>query len=59
MDEQYDAVLYYRPKSVMTESRLSPALCADSAYMEIRLGRMTLVGQPTDQLRAYCSSVTK
>lgn len=59
MDEQYDAVIYYGPRSAMTYSRLPPARCADPAYMKMRLGRMALVGQPTQALQDYCASVTK
>jgi hypothetical protein len=58
MEDQFDALLYLGPPSSMTRSRLSPALCADSAYMEMRLSRMSLVKQPTDGLKNYCASVT-
>lgn len=54
MDEQFDAILYLGPPASMTRSRLSPAVCADSAYITTRLGRMTLVGVPTDALKRLC-----
>lgn len=54
MDEQFDAILYLGPRSAMTRSRLSPAICADSAYITTRLGRMALVGVPTEALKKHC-----
>ena len=39
-----DAVLYLGPPSAMTFSRISPELCADPRYIEMRLGRV-----PPDQ----------
>lgn len=59
MEDQFDALLYLGPPSSMTRSRLSPALCADSAYMEMRLSRMSLVKQPTDGLKQYCASLSQ
>jgi hypothetical protein len=58
MDEQFDALLYLGPPSTMTQVRLSPEFCADAAYMAMRLKRMALVGQPTDQLKQYCAAVS-
>jgi hypothetical protein len=62
IEHQFDAILYLGPPSSMTISRLSPALCADSRYMEMRLGRLVLVRpppgapfNPADQLRDYCA----
>jgi hypothetical protein len=49
--------IYLGPPASMTQVRLSPSLCADPAYMEMRLKRMSLVGQPTDGLKQYCASV--
>lgn len=43
---QFDAVLYLGPVSAMTRSRLAPALCADRAYLEMRLGRLNLIPHP-------------
>jgi hypothetical protein len=57
MEDQFDALLYLGPPSSMTRSLLSPALCADSAYMQMRLARMALVKQPADALKQYCASV--
>lgn len=62
MEDQFDTILYLGPPSSMTMSKLSPALCANRAYMEMRLGRLGLVPappganfSPADQLRDYCS----
>ena len=59
MEDQFDAVLYIGQKAAITQSRLSPALCADAAYVKMRLNRIALVGPApeADRLRAYCASV--
>jgi hypothetical protein len=44
MDEQFDALLYLGPQSSITRSQLSPSLCADEAYMRMRVGRMEMLG---------------
>ena len=54
MDEQFDALIYLGPPSAMTRSRLSPATCADTAYISTRIARMTMVGVPTDALKKIC-----
>lgn len=54
IDEQFDAIVYLGPPSAMTRSRLLPTTCADSAYMATRIGRMALVGVPTDGLKKLC-----
>ncbi len=59
-EEQFDAVLYLGPPSKMTESQWSPALCADAAYMEMRLKRIAVSGIPqaeADRLKTYCASL--
>ena len=43
MSEEVDAVLYLGPPGTITLSRLSSELCADSAYLRMRLGRLGLV----------------
>jgi hypothetical protein len=57
MEDQFDALLYFGPRSALTRSSLSPKLCADAAYLEMRMSRMALVGQPTDPLKRYCAAV--
>ena len=57
--EQFDAALYLGPPSRMTRSLLSPSLCRDAAYMEMRRERLSLLGMQRDleQLRSYCARV--
>lgn len=59
MEDQFDAVLYLGPKAALTQSRLPPALCADAAYMKMRLGRIAELGPPPEvgRLETYCASV--
>jgi hypothetical protein len=65
MEEQADALLYLGPPSVMTLSRLSPTLCSDAGYVEMRLARMALdpgpprAPAPIDQLKRNCATVTR
>jgi hypothetical protein len=42
MEDQFDAVLYLGPVSSITQSLLSPSLCADAEYRKMRLARMAL-----------------
>jgi hypothetical protein len=63
LEEQFDAILYLGPPSSMTAAKLSPALCRDRAYMEMRLRRLQLVPpppgasvSPAEQLKSYCAS---
>ncbi len=60
----FDAVLYLGPPSSMTAARLSPALCSDRAYVEMRIGRLGLVPPPpgamitpAERLKEYCARV--
>jgi hypothetical protein len=45
----YDALLYLGPPSTLTFSKLSPTLCNDATYVNMRLTRMAFVGQPTPE----------
>ena len=58
-EEQFDAVLYLGPPSGMTRSLLSPSLCRDAAYMDMRRERLSLLGmqRDLDQLLRYCARV--
>ncbi len=58
-EEQFDAVLYLGPPSGMTRSLLSPSLCRDAAYMDMRRERLSLLGMQRDleQLQSYCARV--
>jgi hypothetical protein len=61
LQDQVDAIAYYGPRKTLTTSELSPALCGDSVYMKMRLGRMLWVppGAPNlgEQLKQYCARV--
>jgi hypothetical protein len=57
MEEQFDALLYLGPQSTITRSQLTAATCGDARYMEMRMGRLTLMGmQPgIDRLKKQCA----
>jgi len=70
MQDQFDAVLYLGPPSSITirRSEIAPSLCADAAYMKMRLSRLALMDppgatlppgviSPTERLKRYCDSV--
>uniref|UniRef100_Q024S3 Haem-binding uptake Tiki superfamily ChaN domain-containing protein n=1 Tax=Solibacter usitatus (strain Ellin6076) TaxID=234267 RepID=Q024S3_SOLUE len=66
MEDQVDAILYLGPPSSMTTSKLSPALCSDRGYVEMRLRRMSLVPPPpraalsvAEQLAASCAQMQR
>jgi hypothetical protein len=42
IQDVFDAVLYLGPRSTITYSRVSPALCADVAYVRMRRERMAM-----------------
>jgi hypothetical protein len=48
MEEQFDAILYLAPRGEITQSRMSPALCADPVYMKMRTDRILLLGMKLD-----------
>ena len=59
-EEQFDALLYLGPETAMTRSRWLPSLCADTAYMNMRLKRIAVAGIPpaeAERLKKYCSEV--
>jgi hypothetical protein len=61
MEDQFDALLYLGPPSTITFGPPSTELCADRAYIEMRLARMALVGMPqveVDRLKQLCTTVT-
>jgi hypothetical protein len=61
MEEQFDALLYLGPPSSITIARLPAQLCADAAYMKMRLRRLEAYG-PKDSaegLRQYCVDRSK
>jgi hypothetical protein len=48
IEEQFDAILYLAPRGEITQSRMSPALCADPVYMKMRTERILLLGMKLD-----------
>lgn len=56
MEDQYDALLYM-PRTSWSYAMVSPALCADQTYVEMRTGRMALAEWKSDQLEDYCGKV--
>ena len=56
MEDQADAVFYPGEASTIKTSRLSPGLCADPAYMEMRLRRLGIarMTQEAERLKQYC-----
>jgi hypothetical protein len=61
MEQQFDAVLYLGASSTLTKSRVTRALCADSAYREMRRDRMRRSEMPPemDGLTPHCDAVLK
>lgn len=61
MEQQFDAVLYLGPSSTLIKSRVTPSLCAESAYREMRRERMRRSEMPPemDGLTPHCNSVLK
>lgn len=57
LEDQYDALLYIGPRASWSYAMVSPALCADPTYVEMRTGRMALAEWKTDQLEDYCARV--
>lgn len=57
MEDQYDALLYIGPRAGWSDAMVSPALCADPTYVEMRTRRMALADWKADQLEDYCGKV--
>jgi hypothetical protein len=58
MEDQVDAVLYLGSPSEISFRALSPALCADTDYVKMRLARFALVGLPqaaADRFQQFCA----
>ena len=58
MQEMFDAVLYLGPTSTITTAKLPAALCADTAYRQMRRDRMLLLNHKAqaDQFDRDCGS---
>jgi hypothetical protein len=54
MEEQYDAILFIGPQAASSLATVSPALCADPSYVEMRTHRMALAEWKFDQFENYC-----
>jgi hypothetical protein len=57
-EDQFDAVLYLGPSAGMTQTPLSPKICADTNYVRERLRRITLTGIPqteAERVRQLCA----
>ena len=61
MEDQFDAVLYLGPPSDITMSLLPPDMCADAAYMEMRMRRIKLMALPgvADRVKEHCAALTR
>ncbi len=66
MEDQLDALLYLGPPSGMMMASLSPALCSDPAYLEMRLRRTALLplppngaASPVDRLKQHCAALPR
>ena len=57
MEDQYDALLYLGPRTSWGYAMVSPALCADPTYVEMRTSRMALAEWKSDQFEDYCGKV--
>jgi hypothetical protein len=57
MEDQFDALLYLGPRAGWSDVMVSPALCANPSYVEMRTRRMALTEWTADQLEDYCGKV--
>jgi hypothetical protein len=60
-EEQFDAILYFGPPSTLTQIPLSPTVCTEPGYLQMRLTRLALGGVPrpeVDRLKAHCAKLT-
>jgi len=59
-EDQFEAVLYLGPPSSIAVSTWTRELCADDAYMKMRMERMALAGLPPSEanaLKAQCAEL--
>jgi hypothetical protein len=63
MQDVMDAMLYLGPPSAITHSRLTRELCADPAYLKMRMERLTEFATPANDpsatFKAECAAVLK
>ena len=57
MEDQFDAILYLGPPASITHSEVTAELCADAAWLKMRVDRMTLLGHhdQAKSLKQRCS----
>jgi hypothetical protein len=65
LEDALDALLYIGAPASITMAPVNPRLCADAAYVEMRIQRLTIAAfqppgapNPIDRLKQYCASVT-
>jgi hypothetical protein len=60
MQEMFDALLYLGPAATITTGKLPAALCADTAYRQMRRGRMLLLNHKAqaEQFERDCASAS-
>jgi hypothetical protein len=56
-EEQFDALLYLGPHSTTQAEPLSPKLCSEPGYMDMRLKRIALAGLPPPEWNGWNSCV--
>jgi len=58
VEDIVDAILYVGPERTRTSAPIAPDLCADTAYIKMRLDRIALVGLPqgeADRVKRLCN----
>lgn len=61
MENQFDAIIYLGNSSNITISQLSPTICLDSTYIQMRMQRMALSGAPQNEIAKFkkrCSVIS-
>jgi hypothetical protein len=56
MEDQFDALLYLGPRESWSNAMVSPALCADAAYLAMRSARMALAEWQSDTIADFCGN---
>lgn len=54
MEEQFDALLFIGARSEVTDAFVTPELCRDPAYIQLRSARMALAEWKTSSLQEFC-----
>jgi hypothetical protein len=56
MEDQFDALLFLGPRESWSNAMVSPALCADAAYLAMRSARMALAEWQSDTIADFCGN---